>query len=160
MVPAMMPEFQFVSLAAKRQADDLVAKADPENRHPAFELPHGHGGVLDGLWVARAIREEHAVGFEFQDVARGGGCGHNRDPASHIHQPSKNVVLDPVIVGYDVEARRRKRPTFFFIKIPRGLAPLILGRRRNAAGEVEAYHARSEERRVGKECRSRWSPYH
>jgi len=22
------------------------------------------------------------------------------------------------------------------------------------------YHQRSEERRVGKECRSRWSPYH
>ena len=24
----------------------------------------------------------------------------------------------------------------------------------------ERLHARSEERRVGKECRSRWSPYH
>ena len=24
----------------------------------------------------------------------------------------------------------------------------------------EIYYARSEERRVGKECRSRWSPYH
>ena len=24
----------------------------------------------------------------------------------------------------------------------------------------KAYHVRSEERRVGKECRSRWSPYH
>src|ERR1022692_4462763 len=28
-----------------------------------------------------------------------------------------------------------------------------------AIGEVEVIH-RSEERRVGKECRSRWSPYH
>ena len=25
---------------------------------------------------------------------------------------------------------------------------------------IEAAHQRSEERRVGKECRSRWSPYH
>ena len=25
---------------------------------------------------------------------------------------------------------------------------------------VQAYLPRSEERRVGKECRSRWSPYH
>ena len=25
---------------------------------------------------------------------------------------------------------------------------------------VKAYLLRSEERRVGKECRSRWSPYH
>lgn len=27
-------------------------------------------------------------------------------------------------------------------------------------GERERLQARSEERRVGKECRSRWSPYH
>ena len=27
-------------------------------------------------------------------------------------------------------------------------------------GEKFATHLRSEERRVGKECRSRWSPYH
>ena len=26
--------------------------------------------------------------------------------------------------------------------------------------EKDTYHKRSEERRVGKECRSRWSPYH
>src|SRR5690349_25159177 len=30
---------------------------------------------------------------------------------------------------------------------------------RNARGSAEA-DARSEERRVGKECRTRWSPYH
>ena len=29
-----------------------------------------------------------------------------------------------------------------------------------AAGEVIQRPVRSEERRVGKECRSRWSPYH
>ena len=31
-----------------------------------------------------------------------------------------------------------------------------------AIASLKAYHAdaRSEERRVGKECRSRWSPYH
>ena len=27
-------------------------------------------------------------------------------------------------------------------------------------GKIEMVKARSEERRVGKECRSRWSPYH
>src|SRR3712207_9044883 len=34
------------------------------------------------------------------------------------------------------------------------------GRRRGAAPGAVALHPRSEERRVGKECRSRWSPYH
>ena len=32
--------------------------------------------------------------------------------------------------------------------------PLVLGQLAASAG------SRSEERRVGKECRSRWSPYH
>ena len=30
----------------------------------------------------------------------------------------------------------------------------------NAILRVDAHISRSEERRVGKECRSRWSPYH
>ena len=30
----------------------------------------------------------------------------------------------------------------------------------SGAGVATDYHGRSEERRVGKECRSRWSPYH
>jgi len=34
---------------------------------------------------------------------------------------------------------------------------LGIGRR---AAEIAAHPVRSEERRVGKECRSRWSPYH
>ena len=34
------------------------------------------------------------------------------------------------------------------------------GARRAAEGRFLAEGLRSEERRVGKECRSRWSPYH
>ena len=30
----------------------------------------------------------------------------------------------------------------------------------HAANIIRSYYTRSEERRVGKECRSRWSPYH
>ena len=32
--------------------------------------------------------------------------------------------------------------------------------RRSGAAYISQNHLRSEERRVGKECRSRWSPYH
>src|SRR5256885_15987095 len=39
----------------------------------------------------------------------------------------------------------------------RGGEHLLLGR---VGAAVEDVVARSEERRVGKECRSRWSPYH
>ena len=39
-----------------------------------------------------------------------------------------------------------------------GSALGLLGR--NGAGKTTTIRIRSEERRVGKECRSRWSPYH
>src|SRR3712207_5171346 len=43
-----------------------------------------------------------------------------------------------------------------FLKVIGPLAdPRVLG-----ADPTDAFHLRSEERRVGKECRSRWSPYH
>ena len=32
--------------------------------------------------------------------------------------------------------------------------------RKNGCGDIPEKNQRSEERRVGKECRSRWSPYH
>ena len=40
-----------------------------------------------------------------------------------------------------------------------GLAEM-LGVSRQAVSKWELGEGRSEERRVGKECRSRWSPYH
>ena len=36
----------------------------------------------------------------------------------------------------------------------------LAGCANNAQSFTEESFARSEERRVGKECRSRWSPYH
>ena len=40
------------------------------------------------------------------------------------------------------------------------LAKLDLSRRAMTEEAPESFEVRSEERRVGKECRSRWSPYH
>ena len=36
----------------------------------------------------------------------------------------------------------------------------ILVHERDRKGSIQTTQERSEERRVGKECRSRWSPYH
>src|SRR5260370_24717871 len=36
----------------------------------------------------------------------------------------------------------------------------VVDQRRHALDEAHGMRHRSEERRVGKECRSRWSPYH
>src|SRR2546430_10822409 len=43
---------------------------------------------------------------------------------------------------------------------PHGLTQDFLGVRLDAVVDREERVVRSEERRVGKECRSRWSPYH
>src|SRR3712207_9555871 len=48
-----------------------------------------------------------------------------------------------------------------FLRSGRSLIQTIGRAARNVSGEVHMYaDKRSEERRVGKECRSRWSPYH
>ena len=63
--------------------------------------------------------------------------------------------------GAAVETFRQNFPTLSLERI-HGAIAFYLGHRQ----EVEAYLSelekkwRSEERRVGKECRSRWSPYH
>ena len=41
-----------------------------------------------------------------------------------------------------------------------GLAEVKAGQLINAKLDIVLGNDRSEERRVGKECRSRWSPYH
>ena len=41
-----------------------------------------------------------------------------------------------------------------------GIPAFAMRTNRNAAGANPTLTTRSEERRVGKECRSRWSPYH
>src|SRR3712207_273752 len=42
----------------------------------------------------------------------------------------------------------------------RSLQALVLTRSESVTRDGEVLDSRSEERRVGKECRSRWSPYH
>ena len=71
------------------------------------------------------------------------------------------VLCDLVQVGYDAEwycisassvGAFHKRDRIFIIAYPNN--------RQRQEKQIQARRNRSEERRVGKECRSRWSPYH
>src|SRR5687768_18108116 len=62
-------------------------------------------------------------------------------------------LLDPI---YLEVARKIRVKGHLAEEIQAAFAPL---RGRPVVG-VHIRHGRSEERRVGKECRSRWSPYH
>ena len=62
-----------------------------------------------------------------------------------------------ILVGQSNMEGHAKVETFDYIVDDPATAPL-LKKMRNADGKPRV--CRSEERRVGKECRSRWSPYH
>src|SRR5256885_15843980 len=84
------------------------------------------------LWAAQVHAATLTVGLGTDVTAI--------DPHYHNLTPNNNVAAH--IYGYLVERNEKSQP------IP-GLAT-----------EWKTLDPRSEERRVGKECRSRWSPYH
>ena len=51
---------------------------------------------------------------------------------------------------------RNKKVSIVFVIVALMLFVSVIGN----AGDLDQALLRSEERRVGKECRSRWSPYH
>src|SRR5256885_16534910 len=71
--------------------------------------------------------------------------------------PAPNVIVARTIPGPPLAFKPIARLTLdnqpFLISLPTPSAPAILR-------PEEKSRKRSEERRVGKECRSRWSPYH
>ena len=64
------------------------------------------------------------------------------------------LVLSPEIVAVGVSERTNTLAVDALARLARTVTPEAAKR------EYNALFIRSEERRVGKECRSRWSPYH
>jgi len=74
LVRAAMAEFEFEGFSTEGTGEDLVAEANAEERFFADELAGGFTGVIQGLGIAGAVREENAVGAKGEDfVGRGGG---------------------------------------------------------------------------------------
>src|SRR3712207_8054425 len=89
------------------------------------------------------IRDIGVTGFRrvlFRSFVQGSGAGGFEIDFYYPKLPALAALLSGLLIG-----------------IFAGLLPA-----RSAARKaiVEAVQYRSEERRVGKECRSRWSPYH
>src|SRR5258708_34382259 len=83
--------------------------------------------------------------LELVDDGPGGGSFAHQELVAQVHQAVGHVLTQP---RDEVESLLKKQ----------------LGKRNgdvaSVANEFAAQSLRSEERRVGKECRSRWSPYH
>src|SRR2546430_16732296 len=83
---------------------------------------------------------------------------------SPIHAHTVTTRLITISPGENYWSRRRARARAGALRSEEvaQLEVQLEGRSRppELVGAVEAVRPRSEERRVGKECRSRWSPYH
>ena len=80
------------------------------------------------------------------------------DSRSAFHE----YVLCPLIRTF-TDGEQGHKLGIFFMKY--GIAPRLMDEGKNDKSDVLGvkvfgHNLRSEERRVGKECRSRWSPYH
>ena len=51
------------------------------------------------------LDRKDAIRPERQDILRRGLCWHNRHPATAIHQLPQDIVLDPAVIGDDMELR-------------------------------------------------------
>src|SRR5476649_1842541 len=95
--------------------------------------------------------------------------------AARMRRQTDRAVADADVVLFVIDARTGVTPhdKHFADWLRRGKTPVILlankaEGRVGGSGSYEAFELglgepiaiRSEERRVGKECRSRWSPYH
>src|SRR5215467_12163075 len=97
MIRPMMAEFQLEGFAAQREPAELMAEANPENRHLSDELLNSFNGVANGLGITRSIGEKNAVWFQLEDLFRGGLRRHDPYIAVVIHEQSQDVLLDAVI---------------------------------------------------------------
>ena len=112
MIRAAMSELQLVGFAAQRQAQNLMAQADAEDRHLPISLRTCAAWYVERLRIARAVRQKHAVRLQRQHIFGRSSGRHHRHAAAHLHQPPQDVALDSEIVGDHVKARlgRRRAP--------------------------------------------------
>ncbi len=68
MISTVVAEFQLIGAASHRQSENLVAKADAENRLLADQLFHRPNAIGDGLRITGAIAQEDAVRIQLKHL--------------------------------------------------------------------------------------------
>src|SRR5260370_4690595 len=106
MISAVVAEFQLEGLPSERNSGELMSQADSENRLPSHQAPNVVDGIRAGFGIARAIREEHAVGLQGEHFLR---CRLRRADCqlTAFSAPfAQDVLLDAEVICDYVEARR------------------------------------------------------
>src|SRR5260370_16459449 len=111
------------------------------------------GSVVEG-WV-RAVERISVFFFQAEDGIRDSSVTGVQTCALPILRP-----LPTALFGPDPNRRGQGSYDLAIAVAPDNVNRIYLGGSTVASGTVASPDMRSEERRVGKECRSRWSPYH
>ncbi len=148
MIGTVMTELQFKGFSAERDAAELMAETNAEDRDAAGKLSDAFLRVGNGLRIAGAIRKEHTIRAEGEDVFCGSFRRDDSDFAVMIDEQTQNVLLDAKIVGDHFEfATVGSRTRFAHLLRPRRgseldgpLLPIVGFAARNAAGKLLPGH--------------------
>mmetsp|Transcript_53303 Transcript_53303/g.125259 ORF Transcript_53303/g.125259 Transcript_53303/m.125259 type:complete len:315 (-) Transcript_53303:5901-6845(-) len=140
MVGAVVAELHLEGLGARGQRQDLMPEADAKDRYAGLDQLGGRlDRVVAGLRVTRAVGQEHAIRLQPEDFAGRRLGGHDGHLAAALGQHAQDVVLDPEVVGHDVELRRGLRAVAA-AELPFGLRPGLHLGTADDLGKVETSH--------------------
>src|SRR5437899_2977794 len=130
---------------------------DPVTNMPIVVLKDVQGQAILPIWVG--VYEANAIALEIEKV---------QTPRPMTHDLLKNVLLGLDVRVQKIVVNDLKDDTFFaLIWVEREGQMMTIDSRPSDALALALrmdcpifVDERSEERRVGKECRSRWAPYH
>ena len=152
------PETAYEEYFASRTLVDAVREAHPNLRieYPAFGLDTAFKVELTSADYDPATHRTIAILSEYDALPGiGHGCGHNVIAVSGLG--AFLALADALATGPEAFSGR---VLYYGTPAEESDAGKELMARAGAFERVDAAIMRSEERRVGKECRSRWSPYH
>src|SRR6266702_5351940 len=143
-----------IAVLARVELNDIGGKAGRELRD-LWSLIRAGGNHYVSRLQFTVVREDHvAAGLRVRPEREhvDSGSEGRLDPRAVVLDEAQNVILvrEPVRVVPSIGAARQLDAPVRELeheRVPPLRAPVFR-------------HPRSEERRVGKECRSRWSPYH
>src|SRR3712207_8881991 len=125
-------------------------------------LINGYRGDMDEL-VERSLKQA-ALWDEVKDRLKESGYGLSGGQqqllciARTLAVEPEVILMDEPASALDPVSTQKIEDTMADLK--QNYTVVIVTHNMQQAARISDYTGRSEERRVGKECRSRWSPYH